>query len=67
MNWHSFEEFIHMGGYALYVWGSFFVVLVCLVWEVISVQSRRRHIDIFLKRQNKLANTTAQNQTEISA
>ena len=23
MNWHSIGDFLHMGGYALYVWGSF--------------------------------------------
>ena len=26
MNWHSPAEFFAMGGYALYVWGSFGVV-----------------------------------------
>ena len=28
MNWHSWSEFLAMGGYALYVWGSYAVTLV---------------------------------------
>ncbi|MBZ0094201.1 MAG: heme exporter protein CcmD, partial [Sulfuricella sp.] len=25
MNWNSWAEFFHMGGYAFYVWGSYAV------------------------------------------
>ena len=29
MHWNSFDEFIHMGGYGLYVWGSYGLTLPC--------------------------------------
>ena len=38
------NEFFHMGGYALYVWGSFGVTLVLMVAEPILLRSRRRNI-----------------------
>jgi len=33
MNWGSASEFFAMGGYGLYVWGSYGVALVALVVE----------------------------------
>ena len=33
MQWHSVGEFFAMGGYALYVWGSFGVTAVALAIE----------------------------------
>ena len=42
MNWSSFSDFIGMGGYALYVWGSFGMCAVVLVGECLSLRSRRR-------------------------
>jgi heme exporter protein D len=33
MNWGSAQAFWHMGGYGLYVWGSFGVALVLMVAE----------------------------------
>jgi heme exporter protein D len=44
MNWHSASEFFAMGGYALYVWGSFGVCAVALVLEPLLVAQRRRNI-----------------------
>jgi heme exporter protein D len=41
MNWNSPAEFFAMGGYALYVWGSFGLTAFCLVMEVLVVRSRR--------------------------
>jgi heme exporter protein D len=38
MNWNSLDEFLAMGGYALYVWGSYAVVAICMVIEVIAVR-----------------------------
>jgi heme exporter protein D len=37
MPWHSASEFFAMGGYALYVWGSFgltFAALACEMWLI---------------------------------
>lgn len=42
MNWNSFEEFWHMGGYGLYVWGSYAVTLGVMAIE--AVLSRQRLI-----------------------
>ena len=42
MVWASLSDFLAMGGYGLYVWGSFSVFLICLVGEVVLVLNRRR-------------------------
>ena len=42
MNWGSASEFFAMGGYALYVWGSYGVTLVALALEVFLVVRRGR-------------------------
>ncbi|MBS4096371.1 MAG: heme exporter protein CcmD [Sulfuricella sp.] len=34
MNWNSLTDFLHMGGYALYVWGSFGVTAALVAGEV---------------------------------
>ena len=43
MHWTSFDEFIHMGGYGLYVWGAYGATLaVMLVEPWLAAQRRRR-------------------------
>ena len=42
MHWNSLEEFIHMGGYGLYVWGSYAVTLAVMVAESRFVAQRLR-------------------------
>ena len=42
MNWHSLAEFADMGGYALYVWGSFAMTGAALAWEALMLAQRRR-------------------------
>jgi heme exporter protein D len=42
MVWNSFSDFIAMGGYGLYVWGSFGVTAAVLAAEIWSVAARRR-------------------------
>jgi heme exporter protein D len=44
MRWSSFSEFISMGGYGLYVWGSYGVTLVLLGGEVIMLWKRKREL-----------------------
>ena len=34
MEWGSFSNFLHMGGYGLYVWGSYAVTVLVLALEV---------------------------------
>ena len=41
MNWGSPAEFFAMGGYALYVWGSFGLVALFMVIEPVLVRKRR--------------------------
>lgn len=40
MNWGSASEFFAMGGYGLYVWGSFGVTAAALLIEVVLVRRR---------------------------
>jgi heme exporter protein D len=42
MNWGSLDNFLAMGGYGLYVWGSYGVTLVLIVAELILLARRRR-------------------------
>jgi heme exporter protein D len=42
--WDSFAEFLAMGGYGLYVWGSFGVTALVLAAELWSLRSRRTSI-----------------------
>jgi heme exporter protein D len=44
MNWGSWSEFFAMGGYALYVWGSYLVALGLLIAEVVMLALRRRGV-----------------------
>jgi heme exporter protein D len=44
MNWHSWSDFVAMGGYGLYVWGSVWVVLASLAFEVLGLIHRRQVI-----------------------
>lgn len=41
MNWNSWSDFLAMGGYALYVWGSVLMTFVLLAGEVVAVRMRR--------------------------
>jgi len=41
MNWNSASEFFNMGGYGLYVWGSYGVTLAWMLIEPWT--ARRRH------------------------
>jgi heme exporter protein D len=42
MNWQSFDQFLHMGGYGLYVWGSYGVALALMATEALLARHRRR-------------------------
>ena len=41
MTWNTWSEFFAMGGYGLYVWGSYAVTFALIAAEVASL--RRRH------------------------
>ncbi len=42
MNWSSWSEFVAMGGYGLYVWGSFAMCAAVLALEI-GLLAMRRH------------------------
>lgn len=42
MVWNSWSDFVAMGGYGLYVWGSFGVTALVLAAEIAAVVARRR-------------------------
>ena len=44
MQWHSAAEFFAMGGYALYVWGSFGACVVLMIAEPFLASRRLREI-----------------------
>ncbi|MET0218449.1 MAG: heme exporter protein CcmD [Burkholderiales bacterium] len=64
MNWGSLEGFLQMGGYGLYVWGSYAVTAVLLVIEVIWLQARRRTI---MQRLGLIRQISGRNANETSA
>ena len=41
MIWNSWNEFWAMGGYGLYVWGSFGVTAMCVALEMVWVKNAR--------------------------
>ncbi|MCP4993569.1 MAG: heme exporter protein CcmD [Gammaproteobacteria bacterium] len=53
----SVAEFFNMGGYALYVWGSFGVTALLMIIEPILVRNRRRAV---LKRISRLVRMNAE-------
>ena len=45
MNWSSWSDFFAMGGYGVYVWGSFGMCAAVLALEVTLLVLRRRALD----------------------
>jgi heme exporter protein D len=50
MNWGGWSEFWAMGGYGLYVWGSYAVTLFVMLAELVSLRLRRRSVLRTLRR-----------------
>ena len=51
MNWNSASEFFAMGGYALYVWGSFGACALAFLLEPLLINLRHKAIVRTLRRQ----------------
>ena len=64
MNWGSLENFLHMGGYGAFVWGSYAVTAALLVAEVAWLRARRRTI---LQRLGQIQRFTRHESNETSA
>ncbi len=52
MNWNSLNDFLAMGGYALYVWGSFGVTALTMLIEPLLIRKRRNDILRTLRREH---------------
>ena len=50
MNWGTPSEFFAMGGHGLYVWGSFGVLALLILIEILVVKKRRKDSVQRLKR-----------------
>ncbi len=44
MQWHSLSDFLAMGGYGFYVWGSFGACLLLMVAEPLLAAKRQRDV-----------------------
>jgi heme exporter protein D len=44
MQWHNFSEFLAMGAYGLYVWGSFGVTFLVMAFELWLLNKRRQRV-----------------------
>ena len=51
MNWNSAADFFAMGGYALYVWGSFGACALAFVVEPLLIHQRHTLVVRTLRRQ----------------
>jgi heme exporter protein D len=49
------KDFLAMGGYAPYVWGSYLVMAALLVIEMMQLRHRRSNLTRWLKRIARLA------------
>jgi len=50
MSWGSAQEFFAMGGYGVYVWGSYALASACIVLELWFLRQRRRTVEQTLSR-----------------
>ena len=60
IHWNSFSDFLAMGGYGFYVWGSFGATILIMAVEPIMVGRNRKTTIARLKRQMR-ADTRAEN------
>jgi len=54
MHWNNLSEFINMGGYGTYVWGSYLVTFVLLAAEVIALRARKRKLSQTVSNRERL-------------
>lgn len=45
MIWNSLDDFIAMGGYGLYVWGSYLVTAALIAAEIWLLRARHRAVE----------------------
>lgn len=63
MNWNSWSEFFSMGGYGLYVWGSYLVSFACISGEIWILVKRRRTLQKYLGQRDETTIREKKNET----
>jgi len=59
VNWGSWDAFWAMGGYGLYVWGSYGMAALVAVIEIWQLRSRRRAAEAEAVRESARARSAA--------
>ena len=59
MQWGSLDNFLAMGGYGFYVWGSYVVCAAVIVAEVWALRHRRRAALAEVRRATPVARRSA--------
>ena len=54
MQWGSLENFLHMGGYAPFVWGAYGVTVALIAAEIWSIRARKRRAQSEVARQARI-------------
>lgn len=60
MQWNSLSDFLDMGGYALYVWGSFGATAVCMAAELWLLRVRRLAVEAQLRNDRGISSQNRQ-------
>jgi heme exporter protein D len=55
MIWKSLDDFIAMGGYGFYVWGSYLVTAIVIMAEILLLRARRRAVEKIRQAQTVLS------------
>ena len=55
MQFDSLSDFLHMGGYAFFVWWSYAIAVVLLAWNIIAPRWHLRRLRERLAREGRLA------------
>lgn len=56
MQWASVNDFLSMGGYGLYVWGSYLVMAAVVIIEIMLLRKGRNQTLKLLKRMRNFEN-----------
>ena len=60
MQWGSVENFLEMGGYGFFVWGSYAVCAAVIVLDIVTARVRRKRALSEVARESRLAQQKAQ-------
>jgi heme exporter protein D len=58
MQWNSVSEFLEMGGYAFYVWGSFGLTAAVMAIEALLIRNQRKAVMRSLRSEFQTNTTT---------